>query len=120
MYATNLYPILLLKRLYHVPRVMNECLWNVFQLWHPHLDVRSVRVEFSRLNHRVEVQNFASPNAGTASPTTIVRLDIVVDQFLFKVVGTIAPILFQIQAEVASGNHTTSIRHEPSLIHLSH
>ena len=120
MLATNLYTVFFLKRLYHVPRVMDKCFRDVFQLWYPHLDVLSVRVEFSRLKHRVELENTASANARTTSPATVVRLDIVIDELLFEVVGTIAPILLQIHAEVAGSDHTATIWHESCLVHLSH
>ena len=43
-----------------------------------------------------------------------------VNEHLLKVVGAKPPILLQVHRKVACYDHTSSIRHESSFVHLSH
>ena len=43
-----------------------------------------------------------------------------VDEHLLKVVGAEPPILLQVHGQVACYDHSSSIRHETSFVHLSH
>ena len=53
-------------------------------------------------------------------PVPIIRVHIVVDQILFKVVCSISPVLLQVESQVRSDDLTTTIAHEACRIELSH
>lgn len=109
----------LLESSWHVPRIVDVVIGNVLQFRAPCADILALRIEFLRLCQGVEHKYPTRADAGGASPSSIVRLDVVIEEILLKVVRSEPPVLLQVHREVARDDHTASIRHEASLIQVT-
>mmetsp|Transcript_18113 Transcript_18113/g.49413 ORF Transcript_18113/g.49413 Transcript_18113/m.49413 type:complete len:272 (+) Transcript_18113:100-915(+) len=111
---------LLLLKLRHLPRFMNVVVRNVLKLRQPMANVVSVLIVVLALLHNVEPIDPTTSHSSTRAPIVPIRVDIVVDQVLFKKIAAVSPILLQVETQEGANVLTSAIAHKPRCYHFSH
>ena len=99
---------------------MNIAGGHFSQLRDPNTDEIAFFVVGFRLKKCVEMVNTAGTHASHCIPVTIVGVHIMINQILFEVMRSIAPVLLQIKSKVSCDDLATSITHEARGVELSH
>lgn len=77
---------------------MNVVIWDTSELWDPKADEVTVFIIVLRLHQHVKVIDATWANTCHCIPIACVRVDIVINQVLLKVISSVAPVLLQVQS----------------------
>jgi len=95
---------------------MNVGSRNVFELRAPSPDELTTGIKLDRLSQGVEKIYFSCADTCCKVPTSVVALDIMINQFFLEVMRPISPVLLKVKRQESSDNLSTTVAHKSCLI----